>query len=628
MEIVMKLFITPATPDLEEGLTLLQVCGVEVAAQADDADVVVTAATGDEGLTVAYDGAKTAAITYSRRVEFFRGVSYILGGKAVQVSEKAHFDSNGFMLDCSRNAAPTLDTIKATLARMALMGLNTMQLYTEDMYVLEERPYFGYMRGRYTDEELKAVDDAAWALGIEVVPCIQTLAHLATVLRWSAFSDLIDCNDIMMAGEDSTYAFVTEMIVKMRKSFRSRRINIGMDEAHMIGLGNYMKKHGVRPRVDIMCEHIARVLEICKEYDFAPMMWSDMFFHLAGGSYNDASTQIDKAIIDKVPTGVSLVYWEYYCDDKERYDTVLKQHKQFRNEIVFAGCAWKWNGLLPELKFSLKASRAALTQCLGNEIGNVFATAWGDDGAECPLNVVLPVLQLYAEIDYHGGDISDEVLASRFADCTGASLEDFLLLDKPNRTTENQPAIGLNPSKYLLYQDVMQGLFDAHVDPATFPAFFAAVRDELREAGARNPEYQYLFEYEAALCDLLSVKSVIGIDLRKAYLDGNREELARLVSEALPEVSARLQAFTDLFYDGWMRENKAFGFDTIDLRLGGLQNRIRTAEKRVQAYLDGKIDKLEEFDEPRLSFDNRADANADVNTFCNTWTRIATASVF
>ncbi len=622
----MKLYISPMLDDLKDGLSLLSLCGIEIVCEA-DADVVVAVATADSGLTVSYDGAKTASITYSRRVEFFRGVSYLLGGKAVDVKETAKFDSNGFMLDCSRNAAPTLDTIKMTLVRMALMGLNTMQLYTEDMYTLEDRPYFGYMRGRYTDEELKAVDDTAYALGIEVVPCIQTLAHLATVLRWSAFSDLIDCNDIMMAGEDSTYAFVTEMIKKMRSLFRSKRINIGMDEAHMIGLGNYMKKHGVRPRVDIMCEHIARVLGICKEYDFTPMMWSDMFFHLANGSYDNADQAIDKTIIDKVPEGVSLVYWEYYSDDKNRYDTVLKQHKQFNNPIVFAGCAWKWNGLLPEIKFSFKATRAALTQCIGNGIGDVFATAWGDDGAECPLNVVLPVLQLYAEIDYNGGDVSDELLAERFEMCTEGKFDDFLLLDKPNRTTENQPAIGLNPSKYLLYQDVMQGLFDRHVDKETFPAFFAATAKELREAGERNPLYQYLFEYEAALCELLSVKCVAGIDLREAYLKGDRDTLKRYADKELDALADKLQSFIDLFYDGWVSENKVFGFDALDLRLGGLMGRIRTAKKRVQAYLDGKLDKLEEFDETRLYFDNRADDNADPNTFCNTWTRIATASL-
>jgi len=58
-----------------------------------------------------------------------------------------------------------------------------------------------------------------------------------------------------------------------------------------------------------------------------------------------------------------------------------------------------------------------------------------------------------------------------------------------------------------------------------------------------------------------------------------------------------------------------------------LLGRIRTAQKRVNAYVDGVVDTLEEFDEPRLWFDNRAEEDGDVNTFCNTWTRIATASL-
>ena len=62
--------------------------------------------------------------------------------------------------------------------KMAVMGLNTLLLYIEDIYEIEDEPYFGYMRGRYTQEELKQVDDYAHALGIEVIPAIQTLAHL------------------------------------------------------------------------------------------------------------------------------------------------------------------------------------------------------------------------------------------------------------------------------------------------------------------------------------------------------------------------------------------------------------------------------------------------------------------
>ena len=65
--------------------------------------------------------------------------------------------------------------------------------------------------------------------------------------------------------------------------FASRRINIGMDEAHMVGLGKYLDKHGFTDRISLLSEHLRRVLSIAKKYGFRPMMWSDMFFRLAGG---------------------------------------------------------------------------------------------------------------------------------------------------------------------------------------------------------------------------------------------------------------------------------------------------------------------------------------------------------
>ncbi|MBO7254435.1 MAG: beta-N-acetylhexosaminidase, partial [Clostridia bacterium] len=120
-----------------------------------------------------------ALIVYSEKAEFFRGLSYLLSrDKDFSVEEKKVFTKNGAMLDCSRNAVLSLDTVKYFLRKMALMGLNLCMLYTEDTYAIEGEPYFGYLRGRYSFEELKEIDDYAYALGIEAIPCIQTLSHL------------------------------------------------------------------------------------------------------------------------------------------------------------------------------------------------------------------------------------------------------------------------------------------------------------------------------------------------------------------------------------------------------------------------------------------------------------------
>lgn len=64
------------------------------------------------------------------------------------------------------------------------MGMNVLMLYTEDTYEVPGEPYFGSYRGRYTKAEIQEMDAYASMFGIELVPCIQTLAHLHNALKW------------------------------------------------------------------------------------------------------------------------------------------------------------------------------------------------------------------------------------------------------------------------------------------------------------------------------------------------------------------------------------------------------------------------------------------------------------
>jgi len=150
----------------------------------------------------------------------------------------------GVMIDCSRNAVPTVQTLKDFLQRIAVLGYTTLYLYMEDTYKLDAYPYFGYMRGSFSQEELKEIDAFAALLAIEVVPCIQTLAHLTNALQWPYAQQIKDTDDILLVGEDATYHLIEEMIRTMVSCFRTNRIHIGFDEAHLLGLGRYLQKNG------------------------------------------------------------------------------------------------------------------------------------------------------------------------------------------------------------------------------------------------------------------------------------------------------------------------------------------------------------------------------------------------
>lgn len=521
------------------------------------------------------------------------------------VKEAPSYETLGMLLDCSRGAVPTVKTVKRLLRILARMGYHSLQLYMEDTFELPGYPYWGYRRGAYAAAELKEMDRYAASVGIELIPAVQTLAHLGQALKWPAFSELVDTEGIFLIGEEKTYELLGRIFEHLSECFTTRRVNIGMDEAHMVGLGEYLKRNGYHDRIQVMLGHFDRVYELARKSGMQPMMWSDMFFRLAcGGEYYKPDASIDSTVAERLPGDVGLIYWDYYSENKDTYDRMLDKHKQITDRIAFAGGAWKWRGFGPSNRFSMKLARTAHESLQAHDVKEVLVTAWGDNGAECALFDILPTLQYWAELCY--GNPAETALRRRFSFCCGEAWERFLLLDEPMFTPDN-PAPGrleVNALKYLFYQDILCGLFDAHVEPDSYERHFGECEERLREAAAGcQPEWRYLFDVQSELCRVLKTKCRMGLDLRAAYEAGDKEALRAICESQLPALKGAVETFLSVFRKQWDTENKAAGYDVIDLRIGGLLRRIDTAKERIGEYLAGQTDSLEELDSPLLPYD-------------------------
>lgn len=587
----------------------------------------------EKGLSVTLKDGK-AQIACSRDAEYYRGLSWIrqwlLEGKEEGYrKEEAAFSHLTYMVDCSRNAVCNIPYLKKLMQWMAHMGYDRLMLYTEDTYEIEGRPFFGWMRGRFTKEEIKELDAYGQKLGIELVPCIQALAHLNAIFRWRTFQPIHDTADILNTGTEETYALIEDMIRAWAENVHSRVINIGMDEAEMIGRGNYLNQFGYKKRFEIMSNHLKRVLEICEKYGFTCMMWSDMFFKLiTKDSYYSENVTITDEIKAMIPKNVELVYWDYYSRKPEVYDRMLMNHKALSENVGFAGGAWKWTGFAPLMEHSRQGSRMALKACRAHHIQNVIVTGWGDNGGEAAQSSVLSVLALFAEACY-ADNMEDDWIAERMKACTDADYYDFMLLDLPNFTPDN-PAPGrvsAPPAKYLLYQDVMLGIYDRHLDPATYPEHYRKSALALHKAAEKGGEFAYLFETLAALCDVLEYKCDLGIRIRAAYLAKDTEELTALAARA-KETEAKVEIFRQKVRKQWFYENKVFGFEVQDIRLSGLKGRLLSAADRIMDYVNKEADCLEELEEDRLILDeweNPGFATSPVEE--NSWNYIVSAAV-
>ncbi len=540
-------------------------------------------------------------VSYHRIPEFFRALTMLpahIEAKDAYAETPANEDLC-LMADCSRNAVFTVASAKRMIRYLALMGFTSCMLYTEDTYEVPEYPQFGYMRGRFTQEELKEIDRYAVQFGIEMIPCMQTLAHLEGSLRWPDFANIIDTGNILLVGNEKTYDFIEAMIRSCRACFTSKRIHIGMDEAHMLGLGRYLEENGFRNRSEILLEHLDRVVKICEKYEFDPMIWSDMFFRLAFNTYYVDKGEIPEEVIKLVPKNLTLVYWDYYTfpEGEPMFRHMVHCHKQFNNPMAFAGGAWKWGGMSPSNYFSLYANTMHLKVARDEHVPLVIATAWGDDGAETSNFAIMATLQQYAEYMYANGE-DQAWLNKRFEETFGLAFDDFILLDTPNLVTgENPHRHPQNFAKFLMYNDPLGGWMDCWVAPTLSEEY---AEKQKKVAAVKPNQFSYLFDTCEALCRVLSLKATLSLDLRNAYMAGDRDTMAAICRDRIPATIKALDTYLVCARKEWYYDNKISGFSTVEVRIGGLKERLNSTKLLVEQYLNGEVDTIEELSHEAL----------------------------
>ncbi|MBQ8351054.1 MAG: beta-N-acetylhexosaminidase [Clostridia bacterium] len=555
---------------------------------------------GGDGIEIHCDGTH-ATLTYQAPVDLARGLVLVkqLGTTSAYThKEFCRFETLGVMIDCSRNAVLTVENTKRLLRMLALMGYNMLQLYTEDTYEIDGEPYFGYLRGRYSKAELKELDAYAAELGIELMPCMQTLAHLNSIFHWGVYSPVHDCNDIMLCEEEKTYELIDRMFASLSECLRSRRIHIGMDEAHMVGLGKYLDQNGYHDRFEILAKHLARVCEIARKYGYQPSMWSDMFFRLANhGEYylNTGTCEIPERIFENLPEDIELVYWDYYHSKQESYDAMIRSHQKFHREIWFASSSSRTYGFAPTNDKSILTTAPAVRSCIQHGVKHMIATVWGDNGSECSLYALLPGLVYTASAAYEQTD--GEKVADFFGALTNMYYNDFMALNTLNHLNDT-----INPATNLIYNDPLLGILDRYArfdDQRTKDGLNAVLPVVTR--CAKNEKYGYIFRMYRSLVLFLQIKYNFGLRLRTAYQNQDQDALAACLADC-DKLVRRLDRLWEDFRAQWMAENKPHGFDVQDIRLGALRQRIVSCRKILREYLDGEVPGIPELEEEILPY--------------------------
>ncbi len=562
----------------------------------------------------------TVNVGYSTVTAAARGLGSALAG--LETDEETPFESLGIMLDCSRNRVMTVDGVKKWMRRLALNGCNLILLYCEDTYELPGHKYFGAYRGGYTFEELREMDEYAARLGIELVGCIQTLGHMEQSLKWfSAFDPVRDTMRVMNVGNQATYDLIGEMLDFWSRALRSRRIHIGMDEAHDIGLGLFMDKNGFTPQFELFSRHLAKVCGICGEKGLHPEIWSDMFFRLSNSKrdYYDYTHKIPEKVRRMIPDNVTLAYWDYYNSDRDTYENMIKAHRDLGRPVSMASGIWTWTRLWYDHAQTVKTVVPCIAACRKQKIKELYFTMWGDNGAYCNWDSALAGITYAADLAYGAsGKNADKDTAARFAAVCQSDYEAVLQASRIQTEWSNY---GTCPSPAaLIWDDPLLGIV-CNTERDKDPDFAVKLMDRYEEALCRILPFAEEnaagdFDHAVNILQLLIAKLELRGGLTAAYDRDDRVALRQIANVMIPHVIAAVEAFDRSFRRQWLNGGKPFGLEEIQIRNAGQIARLRETALRVSEYLAGERRTIEELDNRICDPEHRM----EIYTYCKSKT--------
>ena len=566
-----------------------------------------------DGVSVKFDG-KNAIIGYSGASRFARGVfllaqNYKKG--AFEITQKPNFDLLAYMMDVSRNGVYTVASIKKCLVNMAALGYTHLSLYMEDVYELEGYPHFGYMRGRYTKKELKEINDFAESVGIGILPVIQTLGHMTQYLQWGEAGAIKDTAQCLLVDEPKTYEFLEKLIKTMRECFpKATEISLSLDEAHDLGTGRFMDKHGYEPRNSIFTRHAARLFEICKKYGFAPLMDGDMFYRNASKSHNyyDKDVVITPDMAAGIPSDMKICYWDYYHLDEADYDYFIEGHRRLGHPLFLIGAIWTWEGFVEDTLFTYKTSVPFLRSAIKNGEREFKVSMFGDWGNECNYMHSLGSLPIFSEYCYRGLDCTDEDIFSVSEFLTKMPYQHKFEIGRIHCDIHDDSKF----SSKNIYGDIFYNFVNT-------PHNYEKVLGEVTRAEEKTAEYMALndlhYDYYK-LCHYIARVTRQKIQLihnvRPAYKNGDKEYLKQVVTTLLPELLKDMDIFIDEFKKDWLRDKKPQGIEIVLLRLAAAREQAKLRLEQLTAYLDGTLETIMELDEPLLEDTER---NWEFRTF-------------
>lgn len=337
----------------------------------------------DEGyrISVHADGIQ---LTFSKKAGAFYGIqtlwqlykAYDAGIPCLDIEDAPTLKIRGVLLDISRGKVPTLDTLKQIADTMARCKLNQLQIYVEGLsFAYPKHKALWKTETPITPAEIRELDFYCRERLICLVPCQNTLGHMARWLQEPQYKPLAECENgftvmgmhfpptILDVNDTKSLEFTTELLDDLLPCFTSAYCNVCLDEPFELGMGK--NKAFQAEKYQLYADYAVELHAYLARHHKQMMMWGDVIAK-------------DDSILETLPDDIIILDWGYEAE----YPIAERAAILAQSKHPFCLCpgtnSWlSFTGLTDNMLTCIKntAEAAYRYEALG-----MIVTDWGDMG--------------------------------------------------------------------------------------------------------------------------------------------------------------------------------------------------------------------------------------------------------
>ncbi len=504
-------------------------------------------------LDIAGDDARRRATAILGQLEVELGP--VAGWPRLEITDAPRIPRRGVMLDVSRDRVPSMDALRQRIPRLAAVGFDHLQCYTEHAFAYAGCEAVWGDASPITPEELRTLDGVAADCGVELAANQNCFGHLHRWLATPAFAPLAETHGTfdffgvprqgpfsLCPTDPASLEFVRRRLEELLPCVRSPLVNIGCDETADVGTGRSAEAVARRGKAAVERAFTAAIAGVVRDLGRTPMFWADMALREPEG-------------IAELPPELIALAWGYEDDDRiaEAARTLAGLGRRF---WTCPGTAsWRsFAGRPAERRGNLRRAAAAAVR---HGAGGMLVTDWGDCGHRQPWIVSLHALGEAAALAWDPEDPEDgrdEAVARHLLGQPTGDLGPWLRAvgdaDLAIRRRGGEGGGHLHNAS-ALFEDLHPSGLPTALPPAAGP--WMEVVDRLEELATRRPRVVG----DDLAADVDHLLETVGFAARRAAW--RRDAAARRDPARRRDLAARLEAVLQGHDRMWSRDARPGG---------------------------------------------------------------------